>query len=209
MGLWVAGFHVSLSEQGYSALAVRNMLKDVGAVGRWMQERDLQLGELTPAVIGEFRLDCMARGGRKIPSVKSFEPLFRFLRDEGVVGELPEPESAAGRLPQVACGGGGLAEATVIRYENLARRFLELHSVENSVQVGALTGAEVVAFLMRESDRISVGSAKGRVAELRSLLRFLFVRGLTPRLLCPPGTCSRYWTAVIAVIEFSLATTRS
>jgi hypothetical protein len=72
---------------------------------------------------------------------------------------------------------GGLAEATVIRDENLARRFLELHSVENSVQVGALTGAEVVAFLMRESDRISVGSAKGRVAELRSLLRFLFVRG--------------------------------
>jgi hypothetical protein len=30
-----------LLEQGYSALAVRNMLKDVGAVGRWMQERDL------------------------------------------------------------------------------------------------------------------------------------------------------------------------
>ena len=41
----------------------------------------------------------------------------------------------------------------------------------------------MVAFLLRESERVSVGSAKGRVAELRSLLKFLFVRGLTPRLL--------------------------
>ncbi|MCX2934282.1 hypothetical protein ORI20_28860 [Mycobacterium sp. CVI_P3] len=37
--------------------------------------------------------------------------------------------------------------------------------------------------MQRESERISVGSAKGRVAQLRSLLKFLCVRGLTPRLL--------------------------
>ena len=77
----------------------------------------------------------------------------------------------------------GLAEATVIRYENLARRFLQLHWVGERVEVAALTGAEVVAFLLRECERVCVGSAKGRVAELRSLLTFLFVRGLTPRLL--------------------------
>jgi site-specific recombinase XerD len=187
MGPFVAGFQASLSEQGYSALAVRNILKDVGAVGRWMQERDLQPGQLTPAVIAEFRLDCLAGGRRKIPSVKSFEPLRRFLRDEGVTGEPPEPESPVLRLlveyRTWLVVERGLAESTVIRYENLARRFLELHSVGNGVQVGALTGAEVVAFLLRESERVSVGSAKGRVAELRSLLRFLFVRGLTPRLL--------------------------
>ncbi len=41
----------------------------------------------------------------------------------------------------------------------------------------------MVAFLLRESERVGVGAAKGRVAELRSLLKFLFVRGLTPRLL--------------------------
>jgi integrase len=62
----------------------------------------------------------------------------------------------------------------------LARRFLALHPLDAGVTV---SGAEVVAFLLRESQRVSVGSAKGRVAELRSLLRFLFVGGLTPRLL--------------------------
>jgi site-specific recombinase XerD len=187
MGPFVSGFQTSLSKQGYSALAVRNMLKDVGAVGRWLQERDLQPSQLTPAVIAEFRSDCLAVGRRKVPSVKSFEPLLRYLRAEGVIGEPPEPESPVERLlvdyRRWLVVERGLAESTVIRYENLARRFLQLHWVGNGVEVAALTGTEVVAFLLRESERVSVGSAKGRVAELRSLLTFLFVRGLTPRLL--------------------------
>jgi len=187
IGPFVSGFQSSLSEQGYSALAVRNMLKDVGAVGRWMQERDLQPGQLTPAAIAEFRVDCLAVGRRKVPSVKSFEPLLRFLRGEGVIAEPPEPESPVGRLlvdyRRWLVAERGLAESTVIRYENLARRFLQLHWVDDRFEVAALTGAEVVAFLLRESQRVCVGSAKGRVAELRSLLTFLFVRGLTPRLL--------------------------
>ena len=188
MGPFVAEFRASLSGQGYSDLAVRNMLKDVGAVGRWMQERDVQPGDLSPALIAEFRNDRLAAGKRKIASVKSFEPLLGFLRQEGVIAEQPTPDSPLERLladyRSWLVAERGLAQATVIRYENLARRFLQLHSVGEGVDAGmTLTGAEVVTFLLRESQRVSVGSAKGRVAELRSLLRYLFVRGLTPRLL--------------------------
>ena len=43
-----------------------------------------------------------------------------------------------------------------------------------------LSGEHVTAFLLRECERLSVDSAKGKVGELRSLLRFLFVRGLIP-----------------------------
>ena len=35
-------------------------------------------------------------------------------------------------------------------------------------------------FLLRECGRVSAGSAKGRVAELRAVLRFLYLQGLTP-----------------------------
>ncbi|MCA1655592.1 MAG: tyrosine-type recombinase/integrase, partial [Pseudonocardiaceae bacterium] len=41
------------------------------------------------------------------------------------------------------------------------------------------TGTDVHAWLLAECARVSVGSAKGRVAELRSLLRFLFIEGKT------------------------------
>jgi site-specific recombinase XerD len=45
--------------------------------------------------------------------------------------------------------------------------------------VNDLRGEHVTAFLLRECERLSVASAGGKVGELRSLLRFLFVRGFT------------------------------
>lgn len=187
MGPFVSGFRTSLVEQGYTSLVIRNMLKDVGALGRWMQEHDVQPGQLTPAVIPEFRNDCLAVGRRKVPSVKSFEPLLRFLRSERVIGEPPAPASALERLlvdyHAWLVAERGLAEATIVRYENLARRFLQQHLSGDCIEFGVLSGVQVVSFLLGESERVSVGSAKGRVAELRSLLKFLYVRGLTPRLM--------------------------
>ena len=187
MGPFIAGLQARWSELGYSDLAIRNMLKDVGAVGRWMQQNNVQPGNLSPALLGDFRQHRIAAGARKIPSVKSFEPMLAFLREQGVVEEPPIDDDPLQRLQRLLADyrywlieERGLAPMTVIRYENLARRFLTLHQLDTDV---AVTGAEVVAFLLKESQRVSVGSAKGRVAELRSLLRFLFVRGLTPRLL--------------------------
>jgi integrase len=45
--------------------------------------------------------------------------------------------------------------------------------------VAGLGGGDVSAFLLGECERVSLGSAKGKVAELRSLLRFLRLRGFT------------------------------
>jgi integrase len=59
----------------------------------------------------------------------------------------------------------------------LARTFL----ARRVDAVESLAGADIVAFLLAEGQRLSVGSVKGRVAELRSLLRFLYLQGLTPR----------------------------
>lgn len=74
----------------------------------------------------------------------------------------------------------GLAPTTVLRYVSLASRFFAEHGLrERDLAVRDLTGAEVSAFLLAELDRLSVTSAKARVAELRSLVRFLRLRGLT------------------------------
>ena len=57
------------------------------------------------------------------------------------------------------------------------------HRADGVVDVGSLTGVEVSAFLLAEAQRCSVGAAKGRVAELRALLRYLYLRGSTATLL--------------------------
>ena len=77
------------------------------------------------------------------------------------------------------CIERGLAETTVRRYENTARRFLAQRAVGDFDPAVGVTSAEVNSFLLAECARCSVGAAKGRVAELRSLLRYLFVRELT------------------------------
>ena len=69
----------------------------------------------------------------------------------------------------------------MLRYENTARRFLQQQAMTGgALDAGGLTGADVNEFLLRECGRVSAGSAKGRVAELRAVLRFLYLRGLTP-----------------------------
>ncbi|MGH2846188.1 MAG: site-specific integrase [Thermoleophilaceae bacterium] len=112
--------------------------------------------------------------------------LLGYLRTEGVLAVEPP----AGGTPLDALladyhahlvQGRGLAERTIGRYEVTARRFLEARRAAGVGETGAegLRGDEVTGFLLAECSRVSVGSAKGRVCELRSLLRFLHLRGVT------------------------------
>ncbi|MDX2918327.1 hypothetical protein [Streptomyces sp. NE06-03C] len=75
----------------------------------------------------------------------------------------------------------GLSASTMLRYGNTARRFLtEQAMADGEFAPYGLTGADLNAFLLRECSRVSAGSAKGRVAELRSLMRFLHLHGVIP-----------------------------
>lgn len=187
MGPYVSGFRTRLTELGYSPETIREMLKVVGTLGRWMERRDIAPSDLGSSAFAEFIDDCRQRGMRRVPTIRSLDPLLGFLRGEGVVGEQPSPSSAMEMLfadyRAWLVADRGLSEATIIRYEKLARRFLEQHGADGGIDVASLDGKRIVAFLIQESERLSVGGAKGRVAELRSLLKFLYLRGLTPRLL--------------------------
>jgi integrase len=185
MGPYVEGFQARLFASGYTPGTIRNMLKDAGGLGRWMDREDVEPRRLDPAAIETFVRDLKARGMRRVPGVRSFVPLLDYLRREGVLAESAAPSTPVEMLmadyQRWLVVDRGLADPTVVRYENLARRFLlERASEDGGEFVVKLTGAHVIAFLLRESTRVSVGAAKGRVAELRSLLKFLYLKGLTP-----------------------------
>ncbi len=188
LGPFVEGYRVRLLELGYTPGSVRGMLKVLGQLGRWMDAEGVELGELDMAAVDAFRAAGRAGRDRRVASVGELRQLVRYLREAGVM----TPEKAQRTLTPLEeliadyrrwlLVARDLAAPTVLRYEKLARRFLgERVTTKDELGTCDLSGAEVSAFLVRECARVSVGSAKGRVAELRSLLRFLHVRRFTER----------------------------
>lgn len=76
----------------------------------------------------------------------------------------------------------GLTSRTVGRYEKSARCFLAWRAAAAGGGTGAedLNAGPVSTYLLAEVSRgLAPGSLQGRVAELRSLLRFLYLQGVT------------------------------
>jgi site-specific recombinase XerD len=187
LGPFVEGYRSRLQALGYSPSSARNKLKELGQLGRWMAGQEVGAGQLSGAAVEEFLAARRAAGCGRVPRGRSFAPLLDYLLDEGVIA-VPEPAPATaldeliGRYRWWLAADRGLAPATVLRYEKLARRFLAGHARPGEpVVVADLSGAEVAAFLLGECARVSTGSAKGRVTELRALFRFLYLHGMTPR----------------------------
>ncbi len=143
-------------------------------------------GRSGPGLPRRSQVERLSRGIRRVPSVRSFNPLQGNLsvprRPGGRAGSTIGPgQRVLGRRPPVAGRRPGTGRPTVLRCENLARRFrLDRASEDGNDFITGLTGAHVVRFLLQEISRVSVGAAKGRVAELRSLLRFLYLTCRTP-----------------------------
>jgi site-specific recombinase XerD len=184
LGPQVEGYRVWLTQRGYTPGTVRNMLKDLGQVGVWLAGTGLEASQFNQERASEFLAARRASGRLRIPGPRGMVPLLTYLRDAGVVAaEQPSvtPLGALlGRYRSWMIRERGLAATTVLRYENTARRLLqEQASADGVCEPAALTGADINAFLLRECGRVSAGSAKGRVAELRSILRFLYLEGIT------------------------------
>lgn len=185
LGPHVEGYRAWLAHRGYTPQTVRGMLKDLGQVGVWMSREGLATAQLDEDVMVAFLAVSRAAGRRKVLGPRAMAPLLSYLREVGVTPVAEPPLTPLGALlgeyRTWMLQERGLAATTVLRYENTARRFLQQQAMADGVLESAgLTGVDVNAFLLRECGRVSAGSAKGRVAELRSVLRFLYLKGLTP-----------------------------
>lgn len=184
LAAYANGYRELLAGLGFTPDGVVRKLWDLGRLSDWMIRNNLSPEDLTTARFGEFSALCRA-GVERPAGHRTLRPLVGYLRDLGAV-----PEATVGTTPVNALVGRyrswmaedrALAQRTIRRYEETAQRFLAARADRRGGGCGAeeLAGTEVFEFLLAETERVSVGSAKGRVAELRSLLRFLFLEGWT------------------------------
>jgi integrase/recombinase XerD len=186
---FVADYRCKLLTMGYAPETVRGLLKVLGQLGRWMIANDVAVSQLDGETIARFLAYRSSDDFRQTPNRRGLRLLLELLIDEHIIDDrgpapLSELEALLRDYRTWLITERGLAEATVLQYLNCARRFLGLRADRHgAVHVETLTSVETIAFLLTEARRCSVGATKGRVAELRALLRYLYVRGSTTTLL--------------------------
>jgi integrase/recombinase XerD len=136
-------------------------------------------------VAGQFLAFRRAGGHRRVPTLAALAPLFDYLRNQQV---LPPEQLAApthrdellARYRRHLVSDRGLTPSTVLRYERFARRFLAGRASRTGGGTGAegLASGEVSAWMLEASSRLVVESAKREAADLRALLRFLYLDGI-------------------------------
>lgn len=138
----------------------------LGQIGRWMQTEGLEPPQLDEAQIEQFLTARRGEGHPRVPSMRSFVALLEYLRDEHVIpAAAGAPHTALDELVDTyrdwLTEERGLAAPTVLRYENLARRFLREHASGNDdVNVEALTGVDVSGFVLAECTRVSLAQSR-------------------------------------------------
>ena len=176
------GFRVHLVEQGYSLWSAQFQLLLVAHLSRWMEAEGLDVALLTPPVVEQFLAARRSQGYVTKLSPKGIGPLLGYLDGLGVLAPVEDVRTPVDRLLDEFCRylleERALAAGSVRLYEPIARVFLEERSEPIDADLGRLSGVEVNAFVLRESRRRGRASALTMVCALRSLLRFLHVRGL-------------------------------
>jgi site-specific recombinase XerD len=185
LGPEVEPYRAWLLQRGYTPETVRNMLKDLGQAGLWLSVQGLPVEQFDEELASAFIAARRAVGFRHSPGIRGMRPLLTFLREAGVVPAaeplLTSLEELLEQYRSWMVQERGLAPMTVWRYVKTARLFLQQQACTGDVfDPSTVTGIDVNAFLLGECVRVSAGSAKGRVAELRSILRFLYLQGNTP-----------------------------
>jgi integrase/recombinase XerD len=172
-----APFRGELVQAGYAPRSVRGLVRTMALASRWLGDRGLQPGGMTPQVAADLEAGVPGAG-----------PVLRFLCHAGVVdaGAGSEAGPVAALLAEFGAwlaGERGLSPVTVRCYRKHARVFLTGLPEPLGGALQRLDAGQVTSFMLGYCQGRNTGSAKAMVTAIRALLRFLHVSGRTPALL--------------------------
>jgi site-specific recombinase XerD len=154
-------------------------------LSRWMQDKDVSPGELGEPELERFGREHLARFASLRGAGMTL--VLAYLRGLGVVPvQEPRALTVADELLEqyrrYLTVERGLTVGTARGYVDIVRPFVESRVTSSGVvELWELSPADVLGFLLAETDRRSRKSAKLLVSALRSLLGFWHVQGLIGR----------------------------
>jgi integrase/recombinase XerD len=183
------GFGIWLETAGYSRKMRAVHLRLMGDLSCWLGEREETIAGLSTPLLAEFIAGRRAAGQRTGLSMRALRPLAEYLRGTGaVLAEEPAPpsgpvEEAIAEYASYLRAERGLAAGTIEHQTVLVRPFLAGRVREGGFKdLEPLTAADVQAFVLDCARSVSPARVQRTGTALRSLLRFLHLRGVT---VCP------------------------
>jgi site-specific recombinase XerD len=175
------GFAAFLTEQGYAAGSVAEFIARMRRLGRYLGGRGLGADALNPTLIDAF-VDSEQQAGRKVPSALWLRHVLAYLRSVGAAPPLPvvtpSPlDDMVGDYRGWLVVERSLSPRTIYNYMHLTRRFLAATCGGELEVLLSLTAADVAAYLRAMCQRYRARSVNEIVVALRSLFRFLYLKG--------------------------------
>ena len=181
-------FIATAAELGYARSTVREWLRLLGHLERWLERKNLALIDLDEQVANHF-LERRRRQGRlRNGHARTISNFLEHLRTKGAIQSLAptvdmSPLAALKkRYENYLSKERGLCPVTAVGYWRFIRRFLvERFGDKPHAPIGVreLVPNDISGFLLRHARASSPGIAKLMVTALRSFCRFLFQHGET------------------------------
>lgn len=183
--VFASGFAAELARLGYRRVPVVFQLQLMAHASRWLEREGIGAGELTSDVVERFLAERRAAGYTNYVTARAMAPLLGYLRGLGVAPaasprlEVGAVEVLLADYCEYLAVERALTADTIEGYVLAVRAFLDGRLREGGeLDLARVTAADVVAFVVARCPAQSRGAAKMTVTGLRSLLRFLHLRGL-------------------------------
>jgi len=181
------GFEKDLRRQGYAGSTLWKQRRLLNDLIEWLQRQELSMSDLSMTQVDRFMADRRAVGVSKLKTRKALGPILGYLRGLELVpaAEAPVEAGAFGetldRYRQFLTTERGLAVATIARYVECLRPFLNTRISGDGLGLENLTATDVTAFVVTQCPNLNTCVAKLTVTALRSFLGFLHLEGVTER----------------------------
>lgn len=185
LGQYGTGFGEELVRLGFRDGPAESHLRLLCDFSGWLECRGLDVEDVTEVRVTEFFAARRVDGYRRHVTSRALAPLLGYLRRLGVLAQpsRPVPVGPAEKLLEdyhdYLVGERGLQPAVVACYDIEAAAFLAAMAPEGPAGLAVLTLAGVSEFITAAALRRSPGSVANLVPALRSLLRYVHLRGMS------------------------------
>jgi integrase/recombinase XerD len=198
LGNYIDSFAQILMMQGYQTSTAKHKIRIIAKLSRWLDQKGLGAKDLDETALKQYLLYKGRKGSIfKIepPTLRAF---LKHLREIGVIPNIVLVEDSKRSLiesgfAEYLAHERGLKQVTIDTYLSITGRFLFDQFGTGPVVLGDLHPKDIVRFILRNTETVSVRYAQLIVCSLRSFFRFLYQQGETTNDLSPSALTVANW----------------